>query len=182
MKPVTRYCRLSSRRFLPALAVAGKGAPVMMSFFSSPRFARILLMTVAIFVVMASYFVASAADKKPDGTISIEQFSVAFIGSAQFGSGNLNYQGKRYDFKISGLGIGGIGVSTIDADGYVYELKNLADFPGVYGQARTGITFGTVGKGQLWLENGNGVYLHLKAKRQGLALALGADGMIIQMK
>jgi hypothetical protein len=30
----------------------------------------------------------------------------------------------------------------------------------------------------MWLENPNGVYLRLNARRQGLALSLGADGMV----
>ena len=36
--------------------------------------------------------------------------------------------------------------------------------------------------GELWLENPNGVYIHLKAKRTGLALSLGADGVFIALK
>ena len=32
----------------------------------------------------------------------------------------------------------------------------------------------------MWLQNPNGVYLRLKAKRRGLALSLGADGMLIK--
>jgi hypothetical protein len=34
----------------------------------------------------------------------------------------------------------------------------------------------------MWLQNGNGVYLRLKARRQGLALSLGADGMAVRRK
>jgi hypothetical protein len=37
------------------------------------------------------------------------------------------------------------------------------------------------GKGEMWLQNGNGVYLRLKARREGLALSLGADGMIVRL-
>jgi hypothetical protein len=48
------------------------------------------------------------------------------------------------------------------------------DFEGVYGQARMGWAVGEQGKGQMWLQNSNGVYLRLKARRQGLALSLGA--------
>ena len=40
---------------------------------------------------------------------------------------------------------------------------------------------GEQGKGEMWLQNGNGVYLRLKARREGLALSLGADGMIVRL-
>ncbi len=41
-----------------------------------------------------------------------------------------------YPFTIGGLGVGGIGVSTIDANGEVYKLNNLASFAGTYAQGR----------------------------------------------
>jgi hypothetical protein len=40
---------------------------------------------------------------------------------------------------------------------------------------------GEQGKGEMWLQNGNGVYLSLKARREGLALSLGADGMVVRL-
>jgi len=72
-------------------------------------------------------------------------------------------------------------VSRLDASGNVYNLHRLQDFEGVYGQARTGWALGEQGKGQMWLQNGNGVYLRLKAQRQGLSLSLGADGMVVRL-
>ena len=37
-------------------------------------------------------------------------------------------------------------------------------------------------KGSLWLRNTNGVYIRVSAKREGLMLALGADGVYIDLK
>jgi hypothetical protein len=82
---------------------------------------------------------------------------------------------------LGGLGIGGIGISTIDAVGTVYNLYRLQDFNGVYGQAQTGFAIGEQGKGQMWLQNSHGVYLKLHARRRGLALSLGASGMVVQL-
>jgi hypothetical protein len=82
---------------------------------------------------------------------------------------------------LGGLGIGGFGISTLDAVGGVYNLRRLQDFEGVYGQARTGWAIDGQGKGQMWLQKSNGVYLNLKAKRQGLSLTLGADGMLVRL-
>jgi hypothetical protein len=123
----------------------------------------------------------TAPPSRPSGSVSIHQVQIAFIGSGTAGGGTLYYHGRSYAFRLGGLGIGGIGISRLDAVGSVYNLYRLADFSGVYGQARSGWAIGQAGKGQMWLQNGKGVYLHLHAQRQGLALSLGADGMVIHL-
>ena len=90
-------------------------------------------------------------------------------------------RGMQYAFKVGGVGIGGVGLSTIEATGEVYNLNNLAQFPGTYGQARYGFAIGTASGGDLWLQNEAGVIMHLKAKRAGLMLSLGGDAVIISM-
>jgi hypothetical protein len=116
------------------------------------------------------------------GTVYIEQVQVAFIGSGNVGGGTLHYRGKTYRFTIGGLGIGGFGFSKMEATGDVYNLKELRQFPGVYGQARYGAVAGKDGGGAMWLENPDGVMLSLKARRQGLAVSAGADAIIIDFK
>lgn len=116
------------------------------------------------------------------GTVSIEQVQVAFFGSGNVGSGTLHYEGRNYRFSVGGLGVGGFGVSKMEAYGDVYNLKELRQFPGAYGQARYGAAYGDQGKGEMWLENTNGVMIDLKTRRQGLAVSLGADAVIIDFK
>jgi len=138
------------------------------------------LVALAITVTVIALVVdASAADLKKSGTVYIEQYQVAFIGSGNLGGGTLTYQGKTYKFTIGGLGVGGFGVSKITAQGDVYNMKELSDFEGAYGQARTGFAAADVGSGTLWLENQKGVYMKLASKREGLALSLGADAIYI---
>ena len=98
------------------------------------------------------------------------------------GGGSLNYRGATYRFRLGGLGIGGVGVSRLDATGSVYNLRNLADFEGVYGQVRSGWAAGDQGRGTLWMQNGNGVYLRLTGVRRGLSLTMGADGVRIEFE
>ena len=132
-------------------------------------------------ILSAGAFAQSAPPSRASGTVSIHQVQVAFIGSGAVGGGTLYFRGRSYPFKLGGLGIGGIGISALDAAGGVYNLHRLQDFNGVYGQARTGWAVGEQGKGQMWLQNSNGVYLHLRARRQGLSLSLGADGMVVRL-
>lgn len=118
----------------------------------------------------------------PDGTIDMHQVQAAFIGSGNGGYGTLNYQGQSYHFNVGGLGVGGIGASTIDATGEVYGLKSIGQFPGSYVQGRYGFAFGDKSNGDLWLKNNDGVILHLHAKRTGLMLSLGGDVVVITFK
>lgn len=124
---------------------------------------------------------AQNAPLRPSGSVNIHQVQIAFIGSGTTGGGTLYFHGRAYPFKLGGLGIGGIGISTIDAVGTVYNLYRLQDFNGAYGQAQTGFAIGEQGKGEMWLQNSHGVYLKLRTKRQGLALSLGAGGMVVQL-
>ena len=116
------------------------------------------------------------------GTIEISSTQIAFIASAQTGGGTLEFEGMEHDFKISGLGIGGYGIQSVNAVGVVYNLEKLSDFEGTYSQARIGITVGK-GKGKMGLNNNrNDVYIELKSSSKGIALSGGVDGMKITLK
>ena len=118
----------------------------------------------------------------PDGTIEMHEVQAAYIGSGSGGAGVLVFRGTEYPFDVGGVGVGGIGLSTIEATGEVYNLRGLGQFPGTYGQARYGFAIGTASGGDLWLQNEAGVILHLKAKREGLMLSLGEDAVVISMR
>src|SRR3954447_13926699 len=123
----------------------------------------------------------AVAGLTPDATIDMQEVQVAYLASGGGGTGTLFYQGQSYPFNIGGLGVGGIGASTISAAGEVYKLPSLAQFPGAYAQARYGFAIGAMSGGGLWLQNENGVILHLHAKREGLMLSLGGDAIVISM-
>lgn len=137
-----------------------------------------LLMTLAVESGNSSF----AEDLTKSGTVRIQQTQVAFIGSANLGSGTLNFGGRSVRFKIGGLGVGGFGISKITATGNVYNLWDLAYFPGAYVQARYGAVIGDRSTGKLWLRNSNGVIIELRAEREGLALSLGGDAIYIDLK
>ncbi len=123
----------------------------------------------------------AVAGLEPSGTVDMTQVQAAYIGSGSAGSGTLWYRGRSYPFKVGGLGVGGIGFSTIDAEGEVYKLNDLSQFPGAYAQGRYGFALGQTSAGDLWLQNDAGVIMHLKAKRTGLMLSLGGDAVVVDM-
>ncbi|HUL08032.1 MAG TPA: hypothetical protein VLV76_17050 [Candidatus Acidoferrum sp.] len=135
----------------------------------------------ALLTGLAATAVVRADDLKQSGTVRIEQVQIAFIGSGNLGGGTLKFGSKSYDFTIGGLGVGGFGVSKITATGTVYNLDELAHFPGAYVQGRYGMAIGDVSTGKLWLKNNHGVVLALEADRKGLALSLGGDAIYINL-
>jgi hypothetical protein len=139
------------------------------------------MLSVALLCALSGLKSSVAEEQKLSGTVRIEQVQIAFIGSGNLGGGDLQYQGASHSFTIGGLGVGGIGISKITATGEVYNLAKLSDFPGAYGQARYGFALGTLSAGELWLQNPQGVYLKLKAEREGLMLSLGADAIYIDL-
>jgi hypothetical protein len=118
----------------------------------------------------------------PDGTVEMQEVQAAYIGSGSAGTGVLFFRGVQYPFEVGGVGVGGVGLSTIEARGEVYNLRELGQFPGTYGQARYGFALGTASGGDLWMQNEAGVIMHLKAKREGLMLSLGGDAVAISMR
>jgi hypothetical protein len=118
--------------------------------------------------------------KTPSGFVEMREVEIAFLGAAGGGKGTLSFQGQTYPFDIAGLGGGGAGISKIDAGGEVYNLTDIAQFPGAYDERRMGVALGG-GGGDLWLQNNAGVVMHLKAKSEGLMLSLGADVIEIRM-
>ena len=114
--------------------------------------------------------------------LTMTQRQVSLLGSVAWGSGTLVFQGRSHTFRIRGVGIGGLGVSEFTATGEVYRLERLADFGGVYGQARAGAVAGDSQlRGGMWLQNTAGVQINLHPERTGVALQLGADGMLIEL-
>ncbi|MBS0559591.1 MAG: hypothetical protein JSR21_06010 [Proteobacteria bacterium] len=155
-----------------------------MSRFPGRRFLTLAAALVALAACQSSVKIGpeAVAGLPVSGTVDMREVQVAYIGSGGGGHGTLFFRGREYPFTVGGLGVGGIGVSTIDAYGEVYKLNNVYDFPGAYAQGRYGFAVGNASGGDLWMQNEKGVILHLKAKREGLMLSLGGDAVVINMQ
>ena len=75
---------------------------------------------------------ATLEGQPPSGFVEMEEVQVAYMGNAGGGEGTLTFRGQRYPFKIAGLGVGGFGVSLVDAEGEVYRLTDVQQFSGAY--------------------------------------------------
>jgi hypothetical protein len=118
---------------------------------------------------------------RADARVEIRQWQVGMIGQVSWGEGVLIQGRSRRSFRVRGLGAGGVGMARVRAQGEVFNMPDVALFPGAYGQARTGIVVpGRQMTGGVWLENTNRVRMHLVPNRSGLAAQLGVDGILIE--
>jgi len=126
---------------------------------------------------------ATAEEKTPSGTIVIDEYQIMWMVGGDIGGGTLTVQGKSHKFKMDGLKLGGFGARKVKLDGDVWEMRDVADFPGVYAEAEVGFTVVDADKGDFWMKNDKGVYLRLKSpESKGLALDLGVEGVDIRLK
>lgn len=137
----------------------------------------------ALFIVPLLLAGNSFAGDVKTGTLVIDETQVMVLVGGDLGGGTLLLGDKSYSFKTGGLKIGGLGVHKIHLVGDVYDLNDVADFPGVYFAAEAGATLGDAGKGAFWLKNSKGVKLKLRSsKAEGVALSVGVEGFKITMK
>jgi hypothetical protein len=139
--------------------------------------------TAVVAVAAAAFSDPAVAGDAESATLTLRGWKIAFIGSAGQSKGEITYQGRTRKFKMTGLGIGGIGISTSEATGVVYNMKSMDDFIGSYTSARTGVTLGDdefIKDRMLWLKNEKGVEIKLTTTKSGIELNLGADGTVVK--
>jgi hypothetical protein len=121
------------------------------------------------------------AAETPDATIKLSGGSVAAGVGLSWGSGTLSYKGKSYPIKVTGLSVGDVGVTKIEASGRVFDLKKLDDFDGNYTAVAAGATVAG-GAAALAMKNQNGVTVKLLSTTQGVKFALGTAGVDMKIE
>ena len=118
----------------------------------------------------------------PDATLrmSIGGFHLGIGGSS--GSGTLTYRGRSYPFRVSGMAIGRVGVTSSSAVGDVFNLRHLQDFNGNYSVSGAGTRGVTLGAGQTGtvMSNQAGVIVRISSTQRGVAV--NATGGSITMR
>lgn len=124
-------------------------------------------------------------DPNPDASVVIEQVRAGvFAVGASIGGGRLRFGGEEYPFSIRGLEFGTAGITTISANGEVFNLRRLEDFNGRYEEraASQRPPAGMTGPTTRFLRNEAGVELRLRTERQGGVLQIAADGLTIRLR
>jgi hypothetical protein len=115
------------------------------------------------------------------GQVRLRIVKAGFIVGVGGGDGILTYRGRTYRLRAGGVGIGSLGIASVDLVGAATNLRRASDIAGTYGAAGAGGPF--VGGAQIaTLQNEKGVVLRLRGAQVGFQVSLGLAGMSIQMR
>jgi hypothetical protein len=121
---------------------------------------------------------ASVRGLRPSGAVTMTQ---VFVSASGVGSGTLTFRGRTYPFTLIGSLIGVGAISTLQASGEVYKLRDVSQFSGPWIQGTGSLAITTKANGELWLENRNGVIMRLSAAQAGLTFSSGRYELYIQL-
>ena len=134
--------------------------------------------------VMTGFTQAATHESRPDATLRMSIGGVHLGIGGSSGSGTLTYRGKNYPFKVSGMAVGRVGVTSSSAVGDVFNLRHLQDFNGHYtvsGAGTRGVTLGGGHTGTL-MSNQAGVIVRLSSTQKGLAVNATGGGLSMQLQ
>jgi hypothetical protein len=115
---------------------------------------------------------------RPSGTLTMNQ---AFLSGFGVGNGVLTFRGRSYPFTLTGSLVGLGAISTLQASGEVYRLRDASQFSGAWIQGTGSLAITSRANGELWLENRNGVVMRLNAAQAGLTFSQGRYELYIQL-
>jgi hypothetical protein len=121
---------------------------------------------------------ASIRGLRPSGAVTMNQ---AFVSGFGAGNGVLIFRGRSYPFTLVGSLVGLGAISTLQASGEVYKLRDVSQFSGPWIQGTGSLAITTRASGELWLENRNGVVMRLSAAQAGLTFSQGRYELYIQL-
>jgi hypothetical protein len=121
---------------------------------------------------------ASIRGLRPSGYVTMTQ---AFVSGFGAGNGVLTFRGRSYPFTLTGSLIGLGAISSLQASGEVYKLRDVSEFSGPWIQGTGSLAITTKANGELWLENRNGVVMRLSAAQAGLTFSEGRYELYIQL-
>ncbi len=142
---------------------------------------RIFLSLAVVLLLLVTASMGNAQRSYPAGTVSIDLTSVAAGVGTSWGSGVLRYQGNTYRFRVTGLTVGDVGISTVSAVGNVYNLHRSSDLAGNYAAVGAGIAVAG-GVSGVTMQNQKGVQIQLYSVVQGVQLTIGPQGFNIEMR
>ena len=139
---------------------------------------------VLVIAAMTGFTQAATRESSPDATLRMSIGGVHLGIGGSSGSGTLTYRGKNYPFRVSGMAIGRVGVTSSSAVGDVFNLRHLQDFNGNYtvsGAGTRGVTLGAGRTGTI-MSNQAGVIVRLSSTQKGLAVNATGGGLTMQLQ
>jgi hypothetical protein len=113
------------------------------------------------------------------GAIELNNVAPNDVPPGGGGTGTVFFNGTIYRFAIGGLGVEGSSIAILQTSGEVYQLSDIARFPGTYRRAPSAAVIPGQSSGGLWLQNEHATIMHLQVPPQGRLPDLGGDALRI---
>ena len=139
---------------------------------------------VLVIAAMTGFTQAATRESRRDATLRMSIGGVHLGIGGSSGSGTLTYRGKNYPFRVSGLAVGRVGVTSSSAVGDVFNLRHLRDFNGNYtvsGAGTRGVTLGAGRTGTI-MSNQAGVIVRISSTQRGVAVNATGGGLTMQLQ
>ena len=132
-------------------------------------------------IYIASLAVKVEPAPKVSGTVDMKTTAVAVGIGVEWGTGTLTMNdGSTHKYKVNGLSVIDVGVSSAAFSGEVYHLVEAKDLEGVFIAGQAGATLGAGGSA-VAMKNGKGVVMRVTSKQKGLRATLAPEGLKIKM-
>ena len=139
---------------------------------------------VLVIAAMTGFTQAATRESRRDATLRMSIGGVHLGIGGSSGSGTLTYRGRNYPFRVSGLAVGRVGVTSSSAVGDVFNLRHLQDFNGNYtvsGAGTRGVTLGAGRTGTI-MSNQSGVIVRISSTQRGVAVNATGGGLTMQLQ
>jgi hypothetical protein len=136
-----------------------------------------------VIAMMTTVTQAASRHSGPDATLRMSIGGVHLGIGGSSGSGTLTYRGRNYPFRVSGLAVGRVGVTSSSAVGDVFNLRHLRDFNGHYTVSAAGTRGVTLGAGRTGtiMSNQAGVIVRISSTQRGVAVNATGGGLTMQL-
>jgi hypothetical protein len=145
---------------------------------------KIAILSLVLAVMTGFTQAASHHHSGPDATLRMSIGGVHLGIGGSSGSGTLTYRGRSYPFRVSGMAVGRVGVTSSSAVGDVFNLRHLQDFNGNYtvsGAGTRGVTLGAGRTGTI-MSNHAGVIVRISSTQRGVAVNATGGGLTMQLQ
>lgn len=123
-----------------------------------------------------------AATPTPDGVITFTPLNLTTGSGVKLEKAVIAYQGKVYDMRLNGLGVGGAIANGIKVSAEVYGLKTLSALEDTYVVDLADSTESAqdeISSDDLWLYGTHGVRIRMYTSTPGVTIAAGGDEVAV---
>jgi hypothetical protein len=116
------------------------------------------------------------------GAIELNNVPTTDVPLGGGGTGTVYFHGQAYRFAIGGEGVDGSAVAIIQTSGEAYHLDDIARLAGRYKRTTNASMTADRQSGGLWLQNQNGIVIHLRPPTGGRMPDIGDDAVSIVLE